>query len=99
VPVLLLPALFVEDAELIPLAYHRRFPNARYVMAEKRTPFLSHLKNVPLVREREYTNIIGFPARCAGEEDTFIRFQEKIERMAAGQKIKKCLMWRPVCRV
>ena len=85
-------ALFVEDAELIPLAYHRSFPNARYVMAEKRTPFLNHSKNALSVQEREYTGTIGFPALCAGEEDISIGFPGKIERRAAGQKIKKCLM-------
>lgn len=42
---LLLPAPFAEVAELILSAYHRRFPNARYVRVEKRIPFLSRLKN------------------------------------------------------
>jgi len=94
-----MPALFVEGAELIPLAYRQSFPNARYARAEKIILLSNHLKNVRPAPGAEYSSTIGFPARYAVGEDISVGFSEKTEHLAVGQKIKKRLILKPACRV
>ena len=68
--VLLLPALFVEDAELIVSVFLQNFPNVRYAKAEERCMFQNRMRSARVALAREFTGITALLVPCAeGKEE------------------------------